>query len=191
MSSSHRRPRPDPASPSLRRKHAMGSHASMQSQSDTGRAGVALWCNGVGRRSLVNVPLHWRSTLPLFWIFHLNLNLSASVSFIALLGVAALNGVVLVSSINQLKDKGASLRHVVLLGAGRHLRLVLMTALVASLGVVPWLFHFNWSRVQWTPGDRRNWRTDQFNLDDFNFCCPHSTIGSIDPLNHDRDLTAV
>jgi cobalt-zinc-cadmium resistance protein CzcA len=46
-------------------------------------------------------------------------------------------GVVLVSSINQLRDEGASLHHAVLQGAGRRLRPVLMTALVASLGFVP------------------------------------------------------
>jgi len=86
---------------------------------------------------LVNVPFALVGGIVALWIFHLNLNLSASVGFIALLGVAVLNGVVLVSSINQLRDEGASLRHAVLQGAGRRLRPVLMTALVASLGFVP------------------------------------------------------
>ncbi|MEA2544640.1 MAG: heavy metal efflux system protein [Acidobacteriaceae bacterium] len=86
---------------------------------------------------LVNVPFALVGGIAALWIFHLNLNLSASVGFIALLGVAVLNGVVLVSSINQLRDEGASLHHAVLQGSGRRLRPVLMTALVASLGFVP------------------------------------------------------
>jgi heavy metal efflux system protein len=86
---------------------------------------------------LVNVPFALVGGIAALWIFHLNLNLSASVGFIALLGVAVLNGVVLVSSINQLRDEGVSLHHAVLQGAGRRLRPVLMTALVASLGFVP------------------------------------------------------
>ena len=86
---------------------------------------------------LVNVPFALVGGIAALWIFRLNLNLSASVGFIALLGVAVLNGVVLVSSINQLRDEGASPRHAVLQGAGRRLRPVLMTALVASLGFVP------------------------------------------------------
>lgn len=67
----------------------------------------------------------------------MNLNLSASVGFIALFGVAVLNGVVLVSSINQLRDQGSTVREAVVGGARRRLRPVLMTALVASLGFVP------------------------------------------------------
>jgi cobalt-zinc-cadmium resistance protein CzcA len=86
---------------------------------------------------LVNVPFALVGGIAALWVFHLNLNLSASVGFIALLGVAVLNGVVLVSSINQLRDEGASLHHAVLQGSGRRLRPVLMTALVASLGFVP------------------------------------------------------
>jgi cobalt-zinc-cadmium resistance protein CzcA len=67
----------------------------------------------------------------------LNLNLSASVGFIARFGVAVLNGVVLVNSINQLRKEGQSVRDAVVNGSRRRLRPVLMTALVASLGFVP------------------------------------------------------
>ena len=67
----------------------------------------------------------------------LNLNLSASVGFIALFGVAVLNGVVLVSWINQLRDEGRSLADAVREGAATRLRPVLMTALVASVGFIP------------------------------------------------------
>jgi len=64
-------------------------------------------------------------------------NLSASVGFIALFGVAMLNGVVLVSSINQLAKAGEPARDAVLGGARRRLRPVLMTAFVASFGFIP------------------------------------------------------
>jgi cobalt-zinc-cadmium resistance protein CzcA len=86
---------------------------------------------------LTNIPFALVGGIAALWIFHINLNLSASVGFIALLGVAVLNGVVLVSSINQLRDGGSSLRDAVLQGSSRRLRPVLMTALVASLGFVP------------------------------------------------------
>src|SRR5260370_70571 len=86
---------------------------------------------------LVNVPFALVGGIAALWIFHLNLNLSASVGFIALLGVAVLNGVVLVSSIDQLRDEGASLHHAVLQGAGPRLRPVLMTVLVSSLRFLP------------------------------------------------------
>jgi cobalt-zinc-cadmium resistance protein CzcA len=59
------------------------------------------------------------------------------VGFIALFGVAVLNGVVLVNSINQLRKEGQSVRDAVINGSRRRLRPVLMTALVASLGFVP------------------------------------------------------
>ena len=64
-------------------------------------------------------------------------NLSASIGFIALFGVAVLNGIVLVSSINRLREQGIALQDAVLEGASLRLRPVLMTALVASLGFVP------------------------------------------------------
>ena len=86
---------------------------------------------------LVNVPFALVVGIAALWISHLHLNLSASVGFIALLPVAVLNGVVLVSSINQLRDEGASLHHAILQGSGRRLRPVRITALVASLGFVP------------------------------------------------------
>lgn len=86
---------------------------------------------------MINVPFALVGGIDSLWIFHINLNLSASIGFIALLGVAVLNGVVLVSSINQLRADGLSVHDAVLQGAGRRLRPVLMTALVASLGFVP------------------------------------------------------
>jgi heavy metal efflux system protein len=71
------------------------------------------------------------------WLRQLHLNLSASVGFIALFGVAVLNGVVLLSYINQLCDRGRPLDAAIREGAEVRLRPVLMTALVASFGFIP------------------------------------------------------
>jgi heavy metal efflux system protein len=64
-------------------------------------------------------------------------SISAGVGFIALFGVAVLNGVVMVSYINKLRDEGKPLDEAVTEGAATRLRPVLMTALVASLGFIP------------------------------------------------------
>lgn len=68
------------------------------------------------------------------------LSVPASVGFIALLGIAVLNGVVLVSYFNQLRDQGMPLDEIVVEGAKRRLRPVLMTATIAAFGLVPLLF---------------------------------------------------
>jgi cobalt-zinc-cadmium resistance protein CzcA len=68
------------------------------------------------------------------------LSVPASVGFIALLGIAVLNGVVLVSYFNHLRAQGTPLDEVVLEGARRRLRPVLMTASIAAWGLVPLLF---------------------------------------------------
>lgn len=64
-------------------------------------------------------------------------SISAGVGFIALFGVAVLNGVVMVSYINKLREEGKSVADAVREGAMTRLRPVLMTALVASLGFIP------------------------------------------------------
>jgi cobalt-zinc-cadmium resistance protein CzcA len=84
-----------------------------------------------------NVPFALVGGIAALWIRGMNLNLSASIGFIALFGVAMLNGVVLVSSINQLRANGYAAREAVLDGARRRLRPVLMTAFVASFGFLP------------------------------------------------------
>ena len=71
------------------------------------------------------------------WLRGLNLNLSASVGFIALFGIAVLNGVVLIAYLNQLRDEGKPLDEAVREGSEIRLRPVLMTALVASVGFIP------------------------------------------------------
>ena len=84
-----------------------------------------------------NIPFALVGGIAALWIRGMNLNLSASIGFIALFGVAMLNGVVLVSSINQLREAGYAPRDAVLAGARRRLRPVLMTAFVASFGFIP------------------------------------------------------
>ncbi|WP_233009305.1 efflux RND transporter permease subunit [Rheinheimera faecalis] len=69
------------------------------------------------------------------------LSISAAVGFIALSGIAVLNGIVLVSFIRQLRDQGLELLAALEQGAMSRLRPVLMTALVASLGFVPMAFN--------------------------------------------------
>jgi cobalt-zinc-cadmium resistance protein CzcA len=68
------------------------------------------------------------------------LSVPASVGFIALLGIAVLNGVVMVAYFNQLLDMGMPMADVVVEGAQRRLRPVLMTASIAAFGLVPLLF---------------------------------------------------
>ena len=68
------------------------------------------------------------------------LSVPASVGFIALWGIAVLNGVVLVSCIRTLRDEGKSVRDAVVEGARMRFRPVMMTATVAMLGLIPFLF---------------------------------------------------
>lgn len=84
-----------------------------------------------------NIPFAMVGGIAALWIRGMNLNLSASVGFIALFGVAMLNGVVLVSSINQMRKNSELVRDAVIGGARRRLRPVLMTAFVASFGFIP------------------------------------------------------
>ncbi len=74
------------------------------------------------------------------WLTGQNLSVPATVGFIALFGVAMLNGVVLVSYLNQLLREGVPIDEASVRGACLRLRPVLMTALVASLGLIPLLF---------------------------------------------------
>jgi len=72
---------------------------------------------------------------------HRRISLCArSVGFIALLGITVLNGVVLVGYFNQLRLEGLPLREVVITGAKRRLRPVMMTASITAFGLIPLLF---------------------------------------------------
>jgi heavy metal efflux system protein len=83
------------------------------------------------------VPLALSGGVAALWLRDIPLSISAGVGFIALSGVAVLNGIVLVSFIHRLRTEGAPLDRAVREGAAGRLRPVLMTALVASLGFVP------------------------------------------------------
>jgi heavy metal efflux system protein len=86
---------------------------------------------------LLNVPFALVGGVAVLWARGLNLNLSASIGFIALFGVAVLNGIVLVSHINSLRQKKMEITSAIRQGAADRLRPVLITALVASLGFIP------------------------------------------------------
>ena len=89
---------------------------------------------------LSNVPFAMVGGIVALWVTGEYLSVPASVGFIALLGIAVLNGVVLVSYFNQLHAEGLSLVDSVLQGARRRLRPVLMTASITAFGLIPLLF---------------------------------------------------
>jgi cobalt-zinc-cadmium resistance protein CzcA len=89
---------------------------------------------------LTNIPFAMIGGVFALWISREYLSVPASVGFIALLGIAVLNGVVMVTYFNQLLDQGMELGRVVVEGAKRRLRPVLMTASIAAFGLVPLLF---------------------------------------------------
>ncbi len=84
-----------------------------------------------------NIPFALVGGIAALWTRGMNLNLSACIGFIALFGVAMLNGVVLVSAINHLRTAGESTYSAVIEGSRKRLRPVLMTACVASFGFIP------------------------------------------------------
>ena len=89
---------------------------------------------------LVNIPFAMVGGLISLWASGEYLSVPASVGFIALLGIAVLNGLVLVSYFRQLRQEGQSMTQTVRLGAERRLRPVLMTASITAFGLVPLLF---------------------------------------------------
>ncbi len=88
---------------------------------------------------LLAIPFAMVGGLAALLIGGLYLSVPASVGFIALFGVAVLNGVVKIAYINQLRQQGLSLDDAVLTGMVRRLRPILMTAMVAALGLTPLL----------------------------------------------------
>jgi len=89
---------------------------------------------------LTNVPFALIGGVLALWASGEYLSVPASVGFIALLGIAVLNGVVLVSYFNQLRARGRPIGEIVIEGSRRRLRPVLMTASIAAFGLVPLLF---------------------------------------------------
>jgi cobalt-zinc-cadmium resistance protein CzcA len=98
---------------------------------------------------LMNIPFALIGGVFALWLTGEYLSVPASVGFIALLGIAVLNGVVMVTYFNQLRAQGRPMRDVVVEGAKRRLRPVLMTASIAAFGLVPLLFaHGPGSEIQ-------------------------------------------
>ncbi|MCB1484092.1 MAG: efflux RND transporter permease subunit, partial [Hyphomicrobiaceae bacterium] len=89
---------------------------------------------------LANVPFALVGGVLSLWMSGAYLSVPASVGFIALLGIAVLNGLVLVSHFNHLVANGMPVAQVVLEGSIRRLRPVMMTASIAAFGLVPLLF---------------------------------------------------
>lgn len=83
------------------------------------------------------IPLALTGGLLSLWIRGIPLSISAAIGFIALSGVAVLNGLVMISFINTLREEGVPLEEAVRKGSLTRLRPVLMTALVAALGFIP------------------------------------------------------
>ena len=86
---------------------------------------------------LMNVPLALIGGFVALWIFTIPLSVSAAIGFIALSGQAVLNGVVMLSGFQQLQNAGHSVLDAVKLGSMQRLRTVLMTAMLAALGLLP------------------------------------------------------
>ena len=83
------------------------------------------------------IPFAHTGGIVALWLRDIPLSISAGVGFIALSGVAVLNGLVMISFIRSLREQGLPLDTAIREGALTRLRPVLMTALVASLGFVP------------------------------------------------------
>lgn len=89
---------------------------------------------------LANIPFAAVGGIVSLWIAGEYLSVPASVGFIALLGIAVLNGLVLVAYFRQLREEGLPMAQAVRMGAERRLRPVLMTATITGFGLVPLLF---------------------------------------------------
>lgn len=89
---------------------------------------------------LTNIPFALIGGIFALWLSGEYLSVPASIGFIALLGIAVLNGVVMLTYFNQLVATGMPIARVVIEGSMRRLRPVMMTASIAAFGLVPLLF---------------------------------------------------
>jgi cobalt-zinc-cadmium resistance protein CzcA len=83
------------------------------------------------------VPLATLGGLTALHVTGTTLNVASGVGFVALFGVAVMNGVIMVANLNRVREQGGTLFEAVLVGAGERLRPVLMTASVATVGMLP------------------------------------------------------
>jgi cobalt-zinc-cadmium resistance protein CzcA len=88
---------------------------------------------------LLNIPFALVGGVAALYLSGLYMSVPASVGFIALLGTALLNGIVMVSYFNQLRESGVPIGEAVRMGSARRLRPVLMTAVTTALGLLPLL----------------------------------------------------
>jgi cobalt-zinc-cadmium resistance protein CzcA len=86
---------------------------------------------------ILNIPFSVIGGILALWLTGIYLSVSAAIGFIALFGQAVLNGVVMVALFNELKNHGMSAEEAVVKGALMRLRTIMMTALLASLGLLP------------------------------------------------------
>ena len=102
--------------------------------------GIVFLAFGSLRQALLiysGIPLAVTGGVLALWLRGMPFSITAAIGFIALSGVAVLNGMVMVSCFNRLREEGLGVMEAVLSGAVSRLRPVLMTAMVASLGFVP------------------------------------------------------
>jgi cobalt-zinc-cadmium resistance protein CzcA len=86
---------------------------------------------------LINVPMALVGGFVALWVLNIPLSVSAAIGFIALSGQAVLNGVVMLSVFQQLRNAGYTVVDAVKEGSLQRLRTVLMTAMLAALGLLP------------------------------------------------------
>ncbi len=102
--------------------------------------GLLFWAFGSASQALLvmlTVPFALAGGVLLLWLLGINLSISAAVGFIVLFGIAVQNGVVMLEYINYLRANGEATLHAIQEGASARLRPVLMTALMATLGLLP------------------------------------------------------
>ncbi|HEY5971009.1 MAG TPA: efflux RND transporter permease subunit, partial [Pseudoxanthomonas sp.] len=105
---------------------------------------LLFWAFGSAKDAIIvfsGVPLALTGGVIALWLRGIPLSISAGVGFIALSGVAVLNGLVMIAFIRKLREQGDPLGSAIVDGALGRLRPVLMTALVASLGFLPMAFN--------------------------------------------------
>jgi cobalt-zinc-cadmium resistance protein CzcA len=86
---------------------------------------------------ILNVPFAAVGGIAALWIRGMYLSVPSVIGFIALFGVAILNGLVLISTFNKLQSEGYSIKDTIRIGTAKRLRPVLITAMVATLGFLP------------------------------------------------------
>jgi cobalt-zinc-cadmium resistance protein CzcA len=86
---------------------------------------------------LAVVPLATLGGLIALFVTGETLNIASAVGFIGLFGVAVQNGIIMVANLNRVRETGVSLRDAILIGASERFRPVLMTATVATIGMLP------------------------------------------------------